>query len=279
MIRCPRCTATLDDSAHFCHSCGAPLIPSGQAEYGLSRSPNGQDMGYPPPYDAAPSSFEQHPTIGEILGKSFAFIGHRPTLLWGLSLLYMLLCILAAALSILPIIWIPLILLLSVGMAAVFLNAYRGEDIGNAQLFIAFKNLPHFLCGMAWMCLRIFIWGLIPVAGLVFAAIKAYSYRFVPYILLAEPDIAPSDALKKSVTQTNGFKGRMFGADLLMVACVLAAYLAIAALSYIPYMGIIFEIIACLLSLVVCLFAPLVFGTVQAAFYDEIQKTIPEFSC
>lgn len=122
------------------------------------------------------------------------------------------------------------------------------------------------------MFLWIFIWALIPIVGIVFALIKVYAYRFVPYILLTEPDISPNEALKKSVAQTDGYKGRMFCAELLMSACILGVYLLLFTLSFIPYMRIIFELLACLFSIFVILFAPLAYGTVQASFCDAIMR-------
>jgi len=280
MMKCLRCGAFLEDSARFCNSCGAPLFspanPGAQAPphsagyFDTYRNPNGHNMGYPPPSAAIARRPSDHPTVSETIGNSLRRIGHRPLLLWGLSMLYLLLCTLSVVLSILPLFWIPLILLLSVGMTSIFLNAYRGKELESAQLFIGFKKSSHFLGGMAWMLLWIIIWALIPIAGIVCALIKVYSYRFVPYILLSEPDISPQDALKKSIAQTDGYKGRMFGADLLIIVCILGAYLVLFALSFIPYMRIIFQLLACLLSIFVFLFAPLVFGTIQASFYDTI---------
>jgi len=298
MSKCPNCGVILDDAARFCTSCGSavqPPLPVGAAPsqtytqannpqfnnapgpyYGC---PNGTSpsIGYPPPApNAAAAVAVSHPTIGEIYSKSFALIGQKPFLLWGLSLLYTLLCSLSVIFGVLPIIWIPVILVLSIGMVSVFLDGYRGKEICAQQLFVGFNNFKHFCGGMAWMLLWVFLWGLIPVAGIVFAVIKMYNYRFVPYILLAEPEISPSDALKKSVEQTSGYCGRMFGADIIIIACVLGAYILLYLLTFIPYMGILFSILALVLLLAFSIFAPLLFGVMQAAFYDEITKLSDE---
>jgi len=292
----------LDDAARFCTSCGSAVQPPLQggvspsqtyaqanihqqnpqynnAPHPYSGYPGGSDpkMGYPPPPPrgaaAAPVS---HPAIGEIYSASFALIGHKPFLLWGLSLLYVLLCSISVIFGVLPIIWIPVILVLNIGMVSVFLDGYRGNKICAQQLLVGFKNFLHFCGGMAWMLLWVFLWGLIPVAGIVFAVIKMYNYRFVPYILLAEPEISASDALKKSVEQTSGYCGRMFGADIIIIACVLGACILLYLLSFIPYMGIIFAILTLVLMLAFVVLAPLLFGVIQAAFYDEITKLSSE---
>ena len=287
MISCPKCGAALDDSAKFCTVCGVAISAPVQAEFNQQQYyqnpqfPNPQapnygyapNMGYPsPPYGAPAAAPVDHPTIGEIFSKSFSMLGKKPLLLWGLSLLYSLLCTLAVVFGCLPIISIPIILVLNVGMTTVFLNGYRGKEINSEQLFVGFKNFKHFCGGMAWAALWVFIWGLIPIVGIVFAVMKAYSYRFIPYILLADAEISPADAMRKSIEQTNGYRGRMFGADILIVGAILVSTLLFYALGTIPYMGIIFSVIYLLLVICVSAVAPLVFGTIQAAFYDEISK-------
>lgn len=294
MAVCPKCGAALEDTAKFCVFCGAsisaPVQPDpGQQQYYQPQQFNGNpnqyygyqngaapNMGYPPPppYGAPATPPVDHPTIGEIYLKSLAILKAKPLLLWGLSLLASLLCVLACALAWLPIISIPLILVIYVGSVSVFLDAYRGAPVSAEQLFVGFKSFRHFCGGMAWMLLWIFIWGLIPVAGIVFAVIKAYSYRFVPYILINEPEISPFDALKKSMQQTQGYRGRMFGADVIIVGGIALVTMLFALLSYIPYMGIIFTAINALLSIAVMIFCPLILGLIQAAFYDEISKKI-----
>ncbi len=292
MAVCPKCGAALEDSAKFCVVCGAPLAPTAQTEptqqqyyqpqqysgnpnqyYGYA---NGGDpnVGYPPPppYGAPVEAPVDHPTIGEIYSKSFAIIKAKPMLLWGLSLLASLFCILSSTLAWLPIISIPLILVIHVGTVSVFLDAYRGKQVSSEQLFAGFKNFKHFCGGMAWMLLWIFIWGLIPVAGIVFAVIKAYSYRFVPYILLNNPDISAFDALNESMEQTQGYRGRMFGADVIIAGGIALSCILLTLLSTLPYIGIIFAVIYFIFMLAVAAFAPLVLGLIQAAFYDEISK-------
>ena len=288
MISCPKCGALLDDSAKFCTTCGTSISAPTQAEpnqqqyfqnpqFSNNQPPNygyAPNMGYPPPpaYGAPAVKPVNHPTIGEIYTKSFAMLGEKPLLLWGLSLLYSLLCTLAVIIGFLPIISIPIILVLNVGMTSIFLNGYRGKQIGSEQLFVGFNNFKHFCGGMAWAALWVFIWGLIPIVGIVFAVMKAYSYRFVPYILLSNTEISPADALRESVAQTKGYCGRMFGADILIVGAIAVVTLLFYAFSLIPYMGLIFSIIYFLLIICVSVLTPLLFGTIKAAFYDEISK-------
>ena len=60
-----------------------------------------------------------------------------------------------------------------------------------------------------------FLWSLIPVVGIVFGVIRAYEYRFTPYILMTRDDVKPTEAIKVSKAETMGYKGKMFGADML----------------------------------------------------------------
>lgn len=232
----------------------------------------GQNAQQGGPYQQSPytAPVVDHPTISEVFGKSWELLKSKPMLLWGLSLLNSLLCFLSIVLGILPFIWIPAILTLSIGACAVYLDGYRKKPVSSEQLFAGFKNFWHCCGGMAWMALWIFIWGLIPVVGIVFAVIKAYSYRFTPYILLTQPEVSPTQALKNSMEQTEGYKGRMFGLDIATAGVICGGWLVLELLALIPYAGILFRIIAVIYYVLIGIFAPLVFGIYKAGFYDEI---------
>lgn len=125
---------------------------------------------------------------------------------------------------------------------------------------------------MAWMQLWIFLWSLIPIVGIVFGIIRMYEYRFVPYILMTRDDVKPTDAIKISKQETMGYKGKMFGADILLGAVYLGAFLVFALLGEIPYLGVLFRILWVLIAIAYGLLAPLFSGIMQAAFYVEIQN-------
>jgi len=125
---------------------------------------------------------------------------------------------------------------------------------------------------MAWMQLWIFLWSLIPIVGIVFGIIRMYEYRFVPYILMTRDDVKPTDAIKISKQETMGYKGKMFGADILLGAVYLGAFLVFTLLGKIPYLGVLFRILWVLIAIAYGLLAPLFSGIMQAAFYVEIQN-------
>ncbi len=211
-----------------------------------------------------------------IYNKVFAALMKKPLKLWGISLLCALLITVAGWLfGVIPGVSLAIGLLLSTAMTLIFLRGYRGQEIRTLNLFDCFrdwKTIKRVLCGMGWMILWIFLWGLIPFAGPVFAIIRTYEYRLTPYILMQEPDVAPTDAIKVSRERTNGWKGKMFAADILVVAAIYVTLLVLFALSRIPYVGILFALVLFVFLICVIALIGLVMGLIQAAFYEEIEN-------
>ena len=214
--------------------------------------------------------------IMAIYKRAFAILMRKPFRLWGISLLGTLLSGVGCWLfGIVPGLSIAISLLLSTGLTMVYLHGYRGEEVKSLDLFECFKDwatIKRVLCGMGWMILWIFIWALIPFAGIVFAIIRAYEYRLTPYILVQEPDVKPTEAIKLSKERTKGWKGKMFGADILVYVAYYVGMIILLALSRIPVAGFIFGIIAFLVSVCFFILLPLFLGLVRSAFYEEIQK-------
>ena len=206
----------------------------------------------------------------EALGK----LMEKPLRLWGISLLYVLLVGLANALfAIIPGVALGLTVLFETAMTLIFLHGFRGEKIETLQLFDCFRDwatAKRVLCGMGWMLLWIFIWSLIPIVGPVFGIIRTYEYRLTPYILMQEPEVKPSEAIKLSKERTDGWKGKMFLADILIFLAFFFAMLILVSLAAVRYIGWIFALAAFLLSVVFMLFATLFLGLVQSAFYEKI---------
>ena len=221
-----------------------------------------------------------HNMIKKIYGRAFTVLSRKPWKLWGLSLLSVLLVCLANVLfGIVPGVGIAIGLLFEVALVMIFLRGYLGEELHTVQLFDCFKDwktIKRVLCGMGYMYMWVFLWALIPVVGIVFAIIRAYEYRLTPYILMMEPEVPTLEAYKVSKQRTEGFKAKMFWADLLWILIVWAAFLILVLLAQIRYIGFIFGIVAFLLYVAFCAFGVLFAGLIESAFYVEIQRTSSE---
>lgn len=214
--------------------------------------------------------------ISTLYQKTFSVLMKRPFKLWGITLLsgVLLMAVHVGFIGI-PAVGFCAALLLEASMSMIYLNSYRtGLEPKTSYLLAAFRKdrIWRVLGGMAWMNLWIFLWFLIPIVGFVFAAIRAYEYRFVPYILMTRDDVKPTEALKVSKEETMGYKGKLFGADLLLEGVYLVVILLLSLFSRIPYVGIVFTILRVVLSVAFSVLAPLFLGILHAAFYVEIQN-------
>ena len=214
--------------------------------------------------------------ISNLYQKTFSVLMKRPFKLWGITLLssVLLMAVHVGFIGI-PAVGFCAALLLEASMSMIYLNSYRtGLEPKTSYLLAAFRKdrIWRVLGGMAWMYLWIFLWFLIPVVGFVFAAIRAYEYRFVPYILMTRDDVRPTEAIKVSKAETMGYKGKLFGADLLLEGVYFVVILLLSLLSRIPYVGIVFTILRIVLTVVFGVLAPLFLGILHAAFYVEIQN-------
>lgn len=252
LMFCPNCGTDLPKGSGFCSKCGYSI--SGAAPAGEVKK-------------------EAEPVLSiEILKRAFGVIAKKPFLLWGLSLLSVLLATLATTFSAAaPIIGLAIALVLDLGMKWVFLDGYRGKEINSKQLFEPFHNFWPSLAGIGWMALWEFLWFMIPFAGLVFVFIKAYSYSLTPY-LLREKKATPQDSLKKSMELTKGYKGKMFLTDVVVFAAIFVAGLLLFLLSLIPFVGVVFGFILVLFGIAVGIFLPLLCGLINAAWFEEITK-------
>lgn len=214
--------------------------------------------------------------ISNLYQKTFSVLMKRPLRLWGITLLSsVLLVVVHIGFIGIPAVGFCALLLLEASMSMIYLNSYRtGLEPKTAYLFAAFRKdrIWRVLGGMAWMQLWIFLWSLIPIVGIVFGVIRAYEYAFVPYILMTRDDVRPTEAIKVSKAETMGYKGKLFGADLLLEGVYFVVILLLSLLSRIPYVGIVFTILRIVLSVAFSVLAPLFLGILHAAFYVEIQN-------
>lgn len=215
--------------------------------------------------------------IKTIYLRAFKVLAKKPFVLWGISLLEILLsAVLGVLFGVAIGVSMAISLLLSTSMTMIYLYGYRGQDVKCVQLFDTFQSwatIKRVLCGMAWKSLWVFLWCLIPIVGPIFGIIRAYQYRLTPYILMTEPDVAITEAIKVSTQRTKGYKGKMFGADILVYAAYIVAVIVLGLLAKIPFIGVLFSLISVLLTICFILFCPLFLGLVKAAFYEEINAS------
>ena len=143
------------------------------------------------------------------------------------------------------------------GLYLYFLTLTR-ESIGDFNLlFKAFsfsgQNLGLFgktLGVYLLMSLYVFLWTLLLIVP---GIIATYSYRIALYLLIDDPEIGVSEALRKSKEMMNGYKAKLFYLDLSFIGWVLLCILTlgIGLLWLNPYML-----------------------TSQAIFYDELRKEL-----
>ena len=212
--------------------------------------------------------------IMEIYKKALAVLMQKPLRLWGISLLSILLTTVGAVLfGVIPGVALAIELLLETSMTMIYLRGYRGKGVSTLNLFDCFRDwttVKRVLCGMGWMMLWIFLWSLIPVVGWIFGIIRTYEYRLTPYILMQEPNVKPTDAIKLSKERTMGWKGKMFWADILVVVLFYAAILVLTLFARIPYIGVLFALAMFIGGICFIVLLPLFLGLVRSAFYEEI---------
>ena len=291
MSVCSKCGNAVPEEARFCPVCGSPVEaapavdPEVEAAEAAAEEPAAQEapsggwyqsaepQQQTPPSDA-PVFVQTKPSIGGIFDfyrKAFAVLAKKPIKLWGLSLLFLLIASIISSLgSLVPLISLPIVLLLSLGFTGVLLNGYHGKEVCSEQLFRPFRKdeVVRNGAGMCWMELWTLIWGFVPIMNI----IKYYSYSFTPYVLLTDKDISATEALRKSMRLTDGYKGKMFGADILVVVAFVLAIIVLALLGQIPYIGWIFIIALVLLYIAGILFLPIFMGLLRTAFFEEISK-------
>lgn len=218
------------------------------------------------------------PPIGKIFDfyrRAFDVLKKKPVRLWGISLLYLLIASLIASLgAMLPLVTVPIVLLLELGFTGILLDGYHGKEVRSEQLFTPFRKeeIARNAGGLCWQALWLLIWGLVPVMNI----IKSYSYSLVPYILLTDKEISATEALRKSMRMTDGYKGKMFGADVLLIIGIWLVMLVLVLLSQIPYIGFLFGILLVLAYIAMILFLPIFIGLVHTAIFEDINAVHEE---
>lgn len=221
--------------------------------------------------------------IGYVYTKVWDELKKKPVRFWGVTLFFSLIGTLASLFCVLPIIHLPVAYVLEATLAMIFLTKYRtGEEPKCKDAFKHFNKdeFLHIAGGIAWKNLWVLIWALIPIVGPIFAIIRSYEYDFVPYILIDMPEIDATDARDKSKEMTNGYKGKIFLADLLLAAGYIAISLVFSLFMRIfrrvGAMIVLFGLIQAIVSILYGLIVPLAKGFIHAIFYEEVSTMTEE---
>ena len=141
-------------------------------------------------------------------------------------------------LAIVTIVLSILAILFTLGIKKTSLAAVRGEEISSKNFVSVWnKNKGKYIGGYLWYSLLVSLWLLIPVAGIVLAVIKAYQYRFVPYILVDKEDVSVTDAIKLSKKMTYGNRAKMFAIDMATIGAFTAVLAILGLFTVVPFVG------------------------------------------
>ena len=160
--------------------------------------------------------------------------------------------------------------LLTTAQDRFYLRSCRGENVKLVSLFDTAKDLKsvkRVFCARGWADLWILIWGLIPVAGIVFAIIRYYEYSFVTYLISDREDLTATELKEESKRLTQGYKGKMFLIDFLFWLAIAVIVGILSLLGLIPYVGYAFMAIATLFVAASTVFIPPLLHIIHAEIY------------
>lgn len=241
----------------------------------------------------------------EAYKKAFRVISAKPIMLFGLSLLS---SVVRAISTFLTIFFAPLGIafnsVVECGMSKVYLDGLDGKEVNSDQLFSGFSRFFRVAGGMAWKLLWTIIWNLaavfaplvvvsvplivavftqsdglmgaclviaviLSVAALAVVMSKKYAYAFVPYILINQPEVNATEALRLSKKLTDGKKLQMFLADLVYYAgCFVVCFiLSLLGGALIDSVGFIFILLLVIANILIIALGPLFKGLYTAEIY------------
>lgn len=209
--------------------------------------------------------------ISEIIGSSLKTYKSKFWFYVGISLFAMLISAIGGALF--GFVWGVALAITYAVVASecfIYLKAVKGEKTGTIDTFRSVKDVKTFkrvFCGLGWKDLWILIWFLIPVAGIVFAAIRYYEYSLVPYLIFEREDLSPTQLKDESKKLTCGNKKAMFFTDLCLTLAAIIVGGILVLLSLIPYAGYAFAVIFVLYALSVVVFYPPLLNIIHANIY------------
>ena len=143
----------------------------------------------------------------------------------GICLLYTILISVVAGLACIPVVGIIITVIVAPVIEISFMlqmywTYHSGEAPTPSHLFEGFKEkrIWHIVGGYWYMGLFTVLWSLLLVIP---GIVKSVAYSMTPYILMDQPEISATDALKKSMAMTDGYKWNIFLFDLSFIGWML----------------------------------------------------------
>ena len=163
-----------------------------------------------------------------------------------------------------PFVGIAFSFIISTALTRADIEATSAREANHKLLFSLFgKGAWRIIGANSIVALYLFLWCLIPIAGPIITIRKAYSYRFVPYIMASNPNVSAIASVEISKQMTYGLKGRMFRADFLFALILLAINALLVLLCFIPVVNIVAIGVAIFLDMS----APVFLLSYQATFF------------
>ena len=155
---------------------------------------------------------------------------------WGLSIAVLIVYSLISSALSATVIGSLALGLLTVGLAAFFLDALRSEKASFESFFKGFTEyLGTKLLSMILVSIYTALWAILLYIP---AIVKSYAYAMTPYILLDKPELSANEAITDSRMMMKGHKWELFLLDLSFIGWILLPLLTLGILFIyvIPYM-------------------------------------------
>lgn len=120
--------------------------------------------------------------------------------------------------------------IIEVGKSKFFLDAFKG-DVDISKLFFGFnsKDYKPIIKAQGLSFIYILLWTFVFIIP---GIVKAYQYRYVPYLLAENSSLTPKEALSQSKQLTMGHKGNIFILDFSFILWNLLGLITFGLSSY-----------------------------------------------
>lgn len=123
---------------------------------------------------------------------------------------------------------------LTIGMASMSLKAFKGKPVKASNVFDGFENLGQSLGLSYLLVIKVFLWSLLFIVPGIIASLR---YAMSYYLVVEDPKLGASDALKKSGEMMMGHKWEFFvlGLSFILWYLLIPLTLGLAIFWVLPY--------------------------------------------